>query len=194
MLFREPIPVRPARARLLDAAERLVLETGAGNLTLDAVAKFAGVSKGGLLYHFPSKDSLLEAMLTRYLHEVDARVAARSRVRGKTSARSRRVREFRERMKALLELPPDRRAAGAALIAASADKPELMAQCRTRYRELVDGLAQFPCGFDRAAFVLLAVSGLVFGELLQLSAYTPAERSRLVKALLKAVDDCGRTP
>src|SRR5215469_14243714 len=77
MLFREPIPGQPARERLLDAAERLVLETGAGHLTLAAVAKFAGVSKGGLLYHFPSKDSLLEAMLARYLHDIDARVAAR---------------------------------------------------------------------------------------------------------------------
>jgi AcrR family transcriptional regulator len=192
MLFREPIPAQPARERLLDAAERLVLETGAGHLTLDAVAKFAGVSKGGLLYHFPSKDALLEAMLARYLHDIDARVAARSQGRGGDS-RTRRAREFRERMKVLLELPTNRRAAGAALIAASADKPELMAQCRARYRTVVDELAHLPGGFECAALAMLAVSGLVFGELLQLSPYTAAERSRLVKALLKAVDDCGRT-
>ena len=43
-----------------------------------------------------------------------------------------------------------------------------------------------------AALVLLAVSGLVFGELLQLSPYTPPERSRLVKALLRAVEHNGR--
>jgi AcrR family transcriptional regulator len=190
MLFREPIPAQPARERLLDAAERLVLETGAGHLTLDAVAKFAGVSKGGLLYHFPSKDALLEAMLARYLHDVDARVAARVPKHGKAS----RAAEFRERVKVLLELPTNKRAAGAALIAASADKPELMAQCRARYREIVDGLTRLPGGFEPAALLLLAASGLVLGELLQISPYTPAERARLGKALLKAVAQYERTP
>ena len=45
---------------------------------------------------------------------------------------------------------------------------------------------------QRAALVQLAVDGLVLGELLQLSPYTAEERSRLVKALLKAADRCGR--
>jgi AcrR family transcriptional regulator len=187
--FRNPIPNQPARERLLDAAERAVLETGAGHLTLDAVAKFAGISKGGLLHHFPSKDLLLEAMLERYLTDVEAQVAARCARRGGTPTR---VEQFRERVRVLLELHPDRHAAGAALVAAAADKPELMAHCRTGYRELLDELAQLPGGFERSALVLLAVNGLLFGELLRLSPYTPEERSRLVKALLKAVDQCGR--
>lgn len=189
MYFRNPIPNRPARERLLDAAERAVLETGAGHLTLDAVAKFAGVSKGGLLHHFPSKDSLLEAMLERYLNEVETQVAARCARRGGTLTA---VEQFRERVRVLLELHPDRRAAGAALVAASADKPELMAQCRADYRHLLDELTELPGGFERSALVLLAVDGLLLGELLRLSPYTPEERARLVKALLKAVDQCGR--
>ena len=40
------------RKRLLDAAAAVVRRDGAGALTLDAVAAEAGVSKGGLLYHF----------------------------------------------------------------------------------------------------------------------------------------------
>jgi AcrR family transcriptional regulator len=36
-------------------------------LTLDVVAQAAGVSKGGLLYHFPSKESLLGALAQRYV-------------------------------------------------------------------------------------------------------------------------------
>jgi AcrR family transcriptional regulator len=189
MYFRNPIPHRPARERLLDAADRLVLETGAGHLTLDAVAKFAGVSKGGLLYHFPSKDSLLEAMLERYLNDVEAQVATRCARRGGAPTR---IEQFRERVRVLLELRPERRAAGAALLAASADKPALMAHCRRSYREFVDEIATLPGGFERAALVQLAVDGLVLGELLQLSPYTSGERSRLVKALIKAADQCGR--
>lgn len=50
---------------MLDAAETVVVRQGIANLTLDAVAAEAGMSKGGLLHHFPSKDRLVEALVTR---------------------------------------------------------------------------------------------------------------------------------
>lgn len=56
---------RSTRAKLLDAAARLVLREGVSRLTLEAAAKEAGVSKGGLLYHFPSKDALIAGMVER---------------------------------------------------------------------------------------------------------------------------------
>jgi AcrR family transcriptional regulator len=53
------------RDKLLDAAEAVVVRQGIASLTLDAVAAEAGLSKGGLLHHFPTKDRLVEAMVTR---------------------------------------------------------------------------------------------------------------------------------
>jgi AcrR family transcriptional regulator len=54
-----------SRDRILDAyADRLAVE-GERYATLDAVAAKAGVSKGGLLYHFPSKDRLAAALCER---------------------------------------------------------------------------------------------------------------------------------
>jgi AcrR family transcriptional regulator len=50
---------------LLDAASEIVLRDGVSALTLDAVARSAGVSKGGLLYHFASKRDLVEALIAR---------------------------------------------------------------------------------------------------------------------------------
>ena len=190
MYFRQPIPVRPARERLLDAAERVVVESGATHLTLDAVAKSAGVSKGGLLYHFPNKEALLEGMLSRHFEDVDAEVAKRLARRTRKATRADLL---RERVRVLLELHPERPAVGAAMIAASADSPGHMAPCRAQYRKLLDEFAKLPGGFDRAALVLLAVQGLLLAELLHLSPYTPGERSRLVKALLRAADQCGST-
>jgi len=38
---------------------------GVNGLTLDAAARDAGVSKGGLLYHFASKEALLAGMIAR---------------------------------------------------------------------------------------------------------------------------------
>ena len=57
---------------MLDAAERVVLAKGVGGLTLDAVAREAGASKGGLLHYFASKEALLNAMLERMTALVDS--------------------------------------------------------------------------------------------------------------------------
>jgi len=54
---------KDTRSKLLDAAAQLVKQKGAESLTLDATARAAGVSKGGLLYHFPTKDALIEGLL-----------------------------------------------------------------------------------------------------------------------------------
>jgi AcrR family transcriptional regulator len=54
-----------ARDRVLDAYETLLIDHGPGSATLDAVAAAAEVSKGGLLYHFASKDALVTGLLDR---------------------------------------------------------------------------------------------------------------------------------
>ena len=58
-------PGTSARERLLEAACAVAERSGVAALTLDAVAAEAGVSKGGLLYHFPSKEALLSGMVDR---------------------------------------------------------------------------------------------------------------------------------
>ncbi|MDF1598493.1 TetR family transcriptional regulator [Mesorhizobium sp. YIM 152430] len=65
------------RDAILDAAEAIVSEAGAGQLTFDQVAARAGVSKGGVLYCFASKSALIAAMMERDLRRFEAEVAAR---------------------------------------------------------------------------------------------------------------------
>lgn len=60
------------REVILKSANQIVKEQGFTSLTLDAVAKHAGVSKGGLLYHFPSKEALIGAMVL-HLTEIYAK-------------------------------------------------------------------------------------------------------------------------
>lgn len=54
-----------ARDRILDAYADLLAVEGERYATLEAVAAKAEVSKGGLLYHFPSKDRLAGALCER---------------------------------------------------------------------------------------------------------------------------------
>ncbi|MDV6011120.1 TetR/AcrR family transcriptional regulator [Haloechinothrix sp. LS1_15] len=58
---------RPSsRDRILDAYEDILIEHGPSAVTLESVAAKASVSKGGLLYHFGSKDALLNGLLERW--------------------------------------------------------------------------------------------------------------------------------
>ena len=54
-----------AREKVLDAFEAILIAEGERAATLDATAKAAGVSKGGLLYHFHSKDDLETGLVER---------------------------------------------------------------------------------------------------------------------------------
>ena len=50
------------RAALIQAAAHLIAEQGLPRLTVDAVARAAGVTKGGLFHHFPSKQDLVRGV------------------------------------------------------------------------------------------------------------------------------------
>src|SRR3712207_3868484 len=71
-------PAKSAKSRsltretLLHAATQVILDRGVEALTLDAVAHQAGVSKGGLLYHFPNKNALVVGLGEQLIQEFEA--------------------------------------------------------------------------------------------------------------------------
>lgn len=73
--------------RILQAAAEIAMEVGPVNLSLDAVARRAGFSKGGLLYTFPTKAKLLEALVEHHMAEFDEALKQEEAVRnhGKNS-------------------------------------------------------------------------------------------------------------
>ncbi|ASO20499.1 AcrR family transcriptional regulator [Actinoalloteichus hoggarensis] len=69
--------MRPsARTAILDAAIRVTERAGITGLTMDAAAEEAGVTKGGLLYHFRTRDDLLLAIQRRLVDQWEARLLA----------------------------------------------------------------------------------------------------------------------
>jgi AcrR family transcriptional regulator len=81
---KQPEQVRRA---LLDCAARIAAEQGASAITIQAVATRAGVTKGGLLHHFDSKQALLAAvfkdLLDKMDQEIDRTLAEDPAVRGR---------------------------------------------------------------------------------------------------------------
>lgn len=169
-------------AALLDAAEAVIHEEGLGNLTLDAVAARAGVSKGGLMYHFKSKDMLLEAMVRRI---VDSwrNDAARAIEEGAPGP----GRVARGVMSLCLDRPDcggeSMRRSGFVLVTALVSNPALIKPLRDAHIDLLrraedDGLAP-----GASACVILALSGLWFERIFGLSEMTPERRNDLLAAL-----------
>ncbi len=64
------------RRALIDAAVRILSRDGWDKFSLDAVATEAGVSKGGLLHHFRTKQALLEGTLGHLFDAFRTRVEA----------------------------------------------------------------------------------------------------------------------
>ena len=155
-----------------------MLKHGAAHLTLEAVAGEAGVSKGGLLYHFPNKESLLQGMIA---HRV-AQCADDRR-----SAEARFPRDKAALLKAIVESGLDdadpSRKINAAALAATANNPRLLAPVKEHNQKLFKELAAFS-NFNRASVVVLAVHGLWLMDTLQTSPLTTRQRSAIIKELL----------
>ncbi|WP_084801295.1 TetR/AcrR family transcriptional regulator [Bradyrhizobium sp. Ec3.3] len=181
---KEPVPIgRPsARSALLDVALDIILDEGVEGLTFEGLAARSGLSKGGVLYHFPNRDELNKAVR---LHVRDRYRAAR-----------------REATESLPE-GPSRELKGWALAALynrsqlDAVSAKIMtsglwdaAEGSAHHRERLDAISK-GVGFDRAALVYLAVEGLWFLELAGFSPFTEAERKRAASLLLSLADGGG---
>src|SRR5699024_5753513 len=80
----EPSTSEPSTPdRSLDALERLLTDSNASRVACCALAAEAGVSKGGLLHLFPTKEALLAAPVRRRGERYDAQLSAA--VAGRTS-------------------------------------------------------------------------------------------------------------
>jgi AcrR family transcriptional regulator len=61
---------------ILAAAQRLFGEAGFAGVSVDDIAAAAGVAKGAVYHHFPSKEALFEAVFERTAAELQQRVHA----------------------------------------------------------------------------------------------------------------------
>ena len=64
------------REAVLKAAARIIVRLGVGGFTIEAVAQEAGVTKGGVMHHFPSKESLIDGLIDQVTEMFNLRVQA----------------------------------------------------------------------------------------------------------------------
>jgi AcrR family transcriptional regulator len=175
---------RSSKERILDAAAELVSEIGAGRLTLEAVADRAGLSKGGLLYNFPSKDALLQGMIERMIEEVSAeKDALRGSLEGARNldARLSVATALKTRCGKMKEIANG-------LLAASAENPRLLEPARRVIAEEWRKLRSTSEDSSAAMLAWLAIEGLSSLELHDLSPVSARERDEIVSAIYRLLD------
>ncbi len=170
------------KARILDAAEEVVLRDGVARLTLDAAAAEAGLSKGGVLYHFPTRDSLVAAMVTKIIEEFDRDIERRLENDDREPGCFTRA-YIGATMEPSAPRPDREDRLGAALIAAAAAEPDLLvplqrAADRWQARLEHDGLDR-----TMATVLRLACDGLWMCDLFGLAPPAPARRAAIAGAL-----------
>ncbi|WP_374664110.1 TetR/AcrR family transcriptional regulator [Acinetobacter sp.] len=62
------------RQKILEHAMQLAAQKGVSGVSIQAVADFAGVTKGGVFHHYSSKQKLLDAMVREVLSRLDLAV------------------------------------------------------------------------------------------------------------------------
>lgn len=152
------------RETIIDAAMAIVREQGVSKLTLDAAAKLAKLSKGGVLYHFKSKDDLIRAMVQRMIASCDALHLeyyaqepegpyrwARTVVRTAFDPRG-----------------PSGDPVGGALLAAVTVNPDLLAPIHAKFAEWIERVKSDSPNPTLAALVCMAMDGYVFERMLKL--------------------------
>ena len=177
-----------ARDKILAATLALVKEVGAPAVTIDSVAERAGLSKGGVLYHFPFKEQLLTAA-----NEDIVRRLAQAR-----EAEAARLPESPNRaLKAYVLASAFNRAGNDQLttkmLAAGSMLKESADPIRRYWKERFPEIAA-ESGFDRAALAHVATEGLWFMEMLGLSPFSKEQRARIVEIILAIVDDTAHDP
>lgn len=167
---------------MLDAAERVAIRLGAAHLTLDAVAKEAKVGKGGLIYHFPSKKALFEAMLARATDILSQSAQANqidsSNPGDFAQAYIRHLTSFGKRLEQLSTI----------IISIAVNDPELLQPLQKRSVAVYENLAQDKTG-DWAVVAMLAVNGLFLMERLGIGPLKEKRRTQVIQALCELAQE-----
>lgn len=156
------------RDRVLEVAEDIVASRGASALTIDAVAKAAGITKGGVQSCFGTKEALIAAMLRRWMQEYQERVDGIAGPRPSPAA------GIAAHVETTHLHDEGSQARAAALLALLLQTPEHLSDTRNWYREQVAGLDMTALADRRARLAFLATEGAFFLRFLGLM---PIDRS-----------------
>jgi AcrR family transcriptional regulator len=175
------------RDRLLKATSHIIQTQGIERLTLDAVAKEAQVSKGGLLYHFASKEALVVGVIQYLMDEFDAAI---NHELAQDSAPNSSGKWLRAYVKATFNYKTLPISLVTSLFSAVTTNPEeLLQPVQNRFNDWQQKTEANGLDPVRANLVRLAADGLGTSEMFGLSMANEAMRQQLLEMLLEIIQE-----
>jgi AcrR family transcriptional regulator len=180
------------RQQILHAAFALIRREGVGRLTIEAVAQAAGLSKGGVLYHFRSKEALIQAMVASLVERFNSDIVA-ARSEETESERSAPGSWLRAYICASAG-PADDDEDTAALLAAVSNDPSLLAPLQDQYARWQVQAETDGVDPALATVIRLALDGLWMADLFGLAAPQGALRDQVMATLERMTQDTTTKP
>lgn len=171
---------------ILQAARRVIVEKGVELLSMDRVAKEAGVAKGTLLYHYPTKEKLLMELMKNYTEHLEScLLAGMNKCRHTTnplaSGFSAWFKDFYAQDRTYTSF-------GLAILSYAAHNPKFREPVRRWYESLFEKL-RVGNDPDEAIFCVLALEGLFYLQHFDLNVLTPKEIEQVTERVSERFKD-----
>jgi AcrR family transcriptional regulator len=176
------MPKKSKRDFLLTAANTIVQRDGAERLTLDALVRETAMSKGGVLYHFPTKEALLGTMIENWIEGFEASIQTNIESEERDGA------WLRAFIRSSANENPQLQTNALALLAAIAHDHELLKRVR-EHSEAWQRQIENTSDPAKATLLRLAADGLFWAELLNMAPPTEPLRKQVVDLMLKLADE-----
>lgn len=168
---------------ILNAASKIVSERGIFNLTLEAVAEEAGFSKGGLLYHFPSKEALVKGMVDHLTNNYREKIANKSNM--DLNDKGKWVRAY---VDVTFNETYENKDMNSGLLAAKAVNAELLDPIRKLYEEWQDEIEHDGIDPIKATIIRLATDGIWLAELFDIYHIGDHKKELVYKTLIEWIN------
>lgn len=169
--------------RLLQAASRIILKSGVNALTLEAAAQEAEVSKGGLLYHFPTKEALLQALVRSlvalFYERLEAELAQANEPVGTPG------RWLRAYIRATFHAPQNEDQMSAALAVVVASEPQMLDFLHESFQQMGAQIEQDGLDPVVASVIRFATDGLWYSEVLGLTTISAERRQQIFEYVMR---------
>ncbi|MFX3631379.1 MAG: TetR/AcrR family transcriptional regulator [Candidatus Pristimantibacillus sp.] len=171
------------RYEILSAASNIVKIHGVEKLTLQAVAKEAGISKGGLLHHFPNKEALIkgivEELTDRFVNDVNNRASNATTSNGKWA---------RAYLEATFGDTNEGNAINTALTISQFTNPDLLAKLQNEYVIWQANIENDGIDPVQSTIIRLATDGFWFSEMFGVGKLDDEMRAKVIDRLRKMIE------
>lgn len=172
------------KVEILHAASKIVSERGIFNLTLEATALEAGISKGGLLYHFPSKEALVKGMVEHLAENYREKIATKA-----DECHEEKGKWIKSYVDVTFNNPYQNKDMHAGLLAAKAVNQELLKPIQDLYTKWQEEIENDGIDPIKATIIRLATDGIWMSELFDIYQLGEEKKKKIYERLLSLINE-----